>query len=78
MRALDTWLTRLKGRDLNRRESDLTDRYKEATVARSWSLWRSGVVKRRTERWTRDISVREARFFAEREAHLQEITLNVR
>lgn len=76
--VIGRWIRKLKEADLVRRESDYLVQEAERDRKRTWTKWRNELVKKRTERWTRNMRLREEAFTARRDEGLLGSALHVR
>ncbi len=64
--ALQVWLRQLKDKRLTDRLSGFTRSREESEVTRSWRKWRMELIRRRMERWQRDMRAGEKQFVKEK------------
>ncbi|WVO21178.1 uncharacterized protein IAS62_002484 [Cryptococcus decagattii] len=64
--TLKTWMTKLKERDLDRLEQQLTGRKEIKRIRKAFAHWKGKWDDKRTERWKKDMAERELGFIERR------------
>lgn len=68
--TLQRWIKRLRDKQLDQRAARYAEEQTRIHTARIWRRWRMELVRRRTERWQREMRARERGFTARKTAML--------
>lgn len=75
--ALGVWLENTRVRGLERKRKNWENQKDEVQLRETWRKWRVEVVKRRTERWQKEVGKKERKFVAEKRHTLVADIFNV-